>query len=95
MQTRVFARRGPTQAVADLCRVQVELGERPAQGIAMHAELLGGLALIALVMRKHLKDIASFELPESVRVGDTCAMHLRDQAVQFALQLCPHLAAQA
>ena len=95
MQARPLAGGRATQTAADLCRVQVELGECPAQRVAMHTELLRGLALIASVMRKHLKNIATFELPESVCVGDTGAMHLRDQAVQFALQLCPHLAAQA
>lgn len=61
----------------------------------MHAKFLGGLALISFVMGKYLKDVAPFELPKCVRVRDAGTMHLRDQAIQFALQLCPHLAALA
>jgi hypothetical protein len=52
----------------------------------VHAKLLCGFALIALVVRENLKDITPFELPNGVSVGDTSTMHLNDKTVQFALQ---------
>jgi hypothetical protein len=56
----------------------------------VHAEFVGRLTLIALVLRQDLEDVAAFELPDSLGVGDSGAMHLRDQAIQFALQSDPH-----
>jgi hypothetical protein len=52
----------------------------------MHAELLGCLALVALVMREHFEDVTPFELTNGLRVRDAGAVHLRDQTVHFALQ---------
>ncbi len=52
----------------------------------MHAEFFGGLALVALVLRKHLEDVTLFELPNGFRVRDAGTVHLRDQTVHFALQ---------
>jgi hypothetical protein len=52
----------------------------------MHTELFGGLALVALVLRKHFEDVALFELANGLHVGDAGVMHLRDQTVHFALQ---------
>ena len=64
----------------------VELGEGAAQRVAMHPQLGGGLALVALVLRQHLKDVPFLELPHGIRIRDAGAVHLRDQGVQFALQ---------
>ena len=77
-------------ATADLCGVEVELGEGAAEGVAMHAKLFGGLALIAFVVREDLEDIAALELPDRLGVVDSGVMHLGDEAVEFALQSCPH-----
>ena len=75
---------------ADSGCIEVKLGERAAQGVAMHAEFFRGLALVALVMCEDLQDVAPLELPESVGIWNTGAVHLRDQAIQFALHDCPH-----
>ena len=76
----------PAHAVADLRGVHVELGQGAAEGVAVHAEFFGGLALVALVLRQNFKDVALFELTNGLRVRDAGAVHLRDQTVQFALQ---------
>jgi len=81
-----FAHHRSAHASADLGRVHVQLCESPAQSVAMHAEFCGGLALVAAMVREDLKDIALFELPNRVRVGDSGGVHLSDQGVQFALQ---------
>jgi hypothetical protein len=52
----------------------------------MHAELFGGFALVALVLRQHFEDVTLFELTNGLRVGNAGAVHLRDQTVEFALQ---------
>src|SRR6202020_2689882 len=76
----------PGHAVADLRGVHVELGQGTAEGVAVHAKLFGGLALVALVLGQHFEDIALFKLTNGLRVGDAGAVHLRDQTVHFALQ---------
>jgi hypothetical protein len=73
-------------AIADLRGIHVELGEGATECVAMHAKLFSGLALISLMVRKHFEDIAFLELTNGLRVRDAGAMHLRDQAVHFALQ---------
>lgn len=81
-----FAHYRAAHAVADLRGVHVELGEGAAQRVAMHPQLGGGLALVALVLREYLEDVAFLELPHGIRVGNTGTVHLGDQGVQFALQ---------
>ena len=64
MFPRPLAHRWTTQSPADLGRVQVQLGKGPAQGVAVHSQLVGSLALVALVLGKHLKQVTAFELPD-------------------------------
>jgi hypothetical protein len=78
-------RRAP-HTIANLGRVHLQLCQRPAQGVAMHAELLGSLALIAFVLRKNFKDVAPLELADRIRIGNSGTVHLNDKTVQFALQ---------
>jgi hypothetical protein len=86
LNTWTLAAGRSAHAVADLRSVHVKLGQGAAEGVAVHTELFGGLALVALVLRKHFEDIALFELTNGLRIGDAGAVHLRDQTVQFALQ---------
>lgn len=86
LQARPFAGGRPAHADADLCRIQIELRERAAQSVAMHAELFGGPALITLVMRENFEDVAPLELLDGIRVRDPGAVHPRYDSVQFALQ---------
>ena len=76
----------PTHPIADLRGVHIEFGEGAAEGIAMHTEFFGGLALVALVLGKHFKDVTLLELSNGLRVGNAGAVHLRDETVKFALQ---------
>ena len=66
--------------------VQFQFGDHPAERVAMHSQLGRGLALVTLVMREHFEDIALFELPNGIRIGNARTVHLCDQGVQFALQ---------
>ena len=80
---------GATHAVADaganLSGVHFKLGKEAGEGIAVHVELLGRLALIAFMLRKDFEDEAFLELLDGVGVGDAGAVHLGDEALQFAL----------
>ena len=81
-----FTHDRPTHAAADLCGVHIELGEGAAEGVAVHSKLDGGLALVALVLREHLEEVALLELPHGIRIRDSGTAHLHDQGVHFALQ---------
>lgn len=72
--------------MTDLRGIHLQLSEGPAQGIAVHPELFSGFALIASVMGKYLKDIASLKLANRLRVRNSGTVHLNDETVQFALQ---------
>jgi hypothetical protein len=72
------------EAIADLGGVHVELGDSPAQRIPVHTELFGGLALVAAMGGKYLKDEALFELADGFVIGNTTGVHLANQAVQLA-----------
>ena len=52
----------------------------------MHAEFLGGLALIAAVTRENLEDVLLLKLANRVGVGNTSGVHLEDEVVEFAFQ---------
>jgi hypothetical protein len=74
--------------LANLSGSEVKLGEGAAEGIAMHAEFIGSLALIALVVRENLKDVAALKLANGIGVGNARGVHLRNETVKFALQVC-------
>jgi len=81
-----FAAGGAAHAIADLGGVHVEFSQGAAEGVAMHAELFGSLALVALVLCQHFEDVALFELANGLRIRNAGVVHLRDQTVHFALQ---------
>jgi len=73
-------------AAADLRGVHLQLGERAAKCVAVHAKLRGRLALIALVVGQHLKNVALLKLLDCVGISNAGSVHLRYQGVQLALQ---------
>ena len=93
LNARAFAAGWPAHAVADLRSVHVKLSESAAEGIAVHAELIGRFALVTFVVRQYFEDVALLELANGLRVRDAGAVHLHDQAVHFALQGYSSLAA--
>jgi hypothetical protein len=52
----------------------------------VHAELVGGLALIAAMVREDLEDVALLEVADSVCVADAGGMHLENEVIKFAFQ---------
>ncbi len=81
-----FACYRAAHAIANLRRVEIEFSEGPAERIAMHAEFFCSLALVAFMVSEHLEDVALLELLDGVRVGDSGAVHLDNDSVEFALQ---------
>jgi hypothetical protein len=88
--TGALAHRRTTHAIANLRRIEVEFAKGPAQRVAVHSEFFCGLALVAPMLRQHLKDVPPLELPNRLSIRDSGTMHLYDQSIQFALQNCPH-----
>src|SRR6185312_17451535 len=86
LDARTLAAGRTAHAVADLRGVHVQLGKGAAERVAVHAQLFGGLALVALVVRKHFEDVTLFELANGFRIWDNGTVHLCDETIQFALQ---------
>lgn len=72
-------------ASLDLRGVEVKLRKGAAEGVAMHAEFFSGFALVSFVLCEDLKQITALELADRLIVGDSRAMHLHDDSVEFAL----------
>jgi len=89
LNARTLACGWTTHSVANLRGVHIKLGQRAAESVAVHAEFQRGLALVSLVMCEDFEDVALLELTHGIRVRDTDVVHLRDEAVQFALQGSP------
>ena len=83
---RSFASWRTAHTVANLHCIKIEFSEGSTERVPVHTKLFGSFALVSSVMREHFENVALFELTYSFRIGDTGAMHLRDQTVQFALQ---------
>src|SRR5271163_1689549 len=81
-----FAPRRPLQSAAYLCRVQLQFGDGPAQGVAVHTQLARGLALIAAVPRQHFQNEAFLELAYGFGISDAAGLHVCHQTVQLSLQ---------
>src|SRR6185312_2964228 len=86
LNARTLAAGRTAHPIADGRGVQIEFSQRAAERVAVHAEFFGSFALIALVVREDLEDVALLELANSIRIGNSGAVHLRDEAVHFALQ---------
>ena len=85
-----LAARGTLEAVADLCRVDLQFRDGATEGVAVHAKLGSGLALVATVVGEDLKQVTALELAHGFIVRNTAAMHLRHYAFKFSL----HIASQ-
>ena len=75
-----------THPVADLRRIEIKLGQRPAQRIAVHAKLIGRLTLVALMVRQHFQYVAFLELPDGFVIGHSSGVHLRYKNIELAFQ---------
>ena len=81
---RAHGARRPAHTATDLRGVEVELGECAAKGVAMHAQLLGGLALIAAMAGEDFEDESLLELANRIGVREAGGVHLEDESIEFA-----------
>ena len=86
LNPRTLAAWGTAHTIPDLGGVHVEFGQGAAKSVSVHTKFFGCFALVAFVLREHFEDVAFFELAKGLRIGDAGTVHLRDQAVHFALQ---------
>ena len=73
--------RRPLERDTSLRRINAQLLYGTTQRVSVHAQFLGGLALVAAMARQYFQDKALLELTNSLGVGDTAGMHLDDKAL--------------
>jgi len=86
---RAFAARGPAQPVTHLSRIDLQLRQHAAEGVAVNAELMGGFALVPPMAGKHFQDESPFEFAHCFVVGDPAGVHLGDKTIQLAFHREP------
>ena len=76
------ARRAP-RAAAQSLDVELQLGDGAAESIAVHAQLAGGLALVALIFLQHGQDESLLEFANCFGIQNAALVHLHDQGFQL------------
>ena len=71
------------EAVFDLRGAHVELSEGAAEGVAVHAQLTGGAALIAFIFLEHGEDKPLLKLTHALGVEDVAFVHLQNKCFQL------------
>ena len=79
----------PTCAVTQCAYVKLQFGYGAAERVAMHAELAGGLALVAVILLEHGEDEPFFEFAYRLGVEDSALVHLQDECFQLILHDVP------
>lgn len=85
----LFERHRPSAAwwalhpVSKLPDIDLQLANRPAESIAVHSQLPGRAALVALIFLQNRQDETLFELPHAFRVEDVAAVHLQNECFQL------------
>ena len=81
----LFHRQGPRaagwalRAIAKLADVDFEFIDRPAEGIAMHAQLAGSPALVAFIFLENSEDKALLKFAHALGIEDVAFVHLQDE----------------
>ena len=65
--------------VAKLANINLQLADGTAEGIAVHAQLARGAALISFVFLEDGEDETFFELANTFRIKNIAAIHLQDE----------------
>ena len=68
--------------------VDLEFLHGPAQGVAVHSQLPGCLALIAPIFLEIGHDETLLEFANRFRVEDVAVVHLKDECFQLIFQCC-------
>src|SRR5207247_1417047 len=78
-----FAAHRPPPAISKLPHIEIQLGDGPAEGIAMHTQLPCCLALVAPICIKDVHDEAFFEFAYRFRIEDATGVHLNDECFEL------------
>jgi hypothetical protein len=70
-------------SIAELADVDLKLGERPAESVAVHPEFARGAALVALVFLEDGEDKTFLEFTHSLGVENVAFVHLQNQRFQL------------
>jgi hypothetical protein len=70
-------------AVAELADVNLQLGDGTAEGVAVHAQLAGGAALVAFVFLQHGQDEALLEFTHAFGIKNIASIHLQHKRFQL------------
>ncbi len=84
---RTFAARRTLEPGANFGQIQSQFRHGAAQGIAVHPQLFGGLALVTPVCHQNFAQILLLEFANGILVGNAAGMHLRHQAGQFSFHV--------
>jgi len=84
----VGATGGTLGAAAHRTNVDLEFLHGSAQGVAVHSQLPGCLALIAAIFLENRHDKTLFEFANRFRVEDVAVVHLKDECFQLIFQCC-------
>src|ERR1039458_5093109 len=73
----------PARTVAQALGIQLQLGDGTAKGVAVHAQLARGLALVSLAVLQHRENESLLEFTHAFGIGDAVFVHLQDQSFQL------------
>ena len=63
--------------------INLQFADSATQGVAVHSQLAGGAALVALVFLENSQDEPFFEFPHALRVKNVAAVHLQNECFQL------------
>src|SRR5580704_253415 len=70
-------------AVTELANVDLQLRNRSAQCVAVHAEFARGTALVPLIFLQHRQNELLLEFAHGFRIKDVAAVHLHDECFEL------------
>lgn len=73
----------PFGSCAERPDIDLELLHGSAEGVAVHAQLAGGLALVAAILLEHGHNETLFEFTNGFRIKDVAFVHLQDECFQL------------
>src|ERR1019366_6508926 len=79
----------PARTVAQALGIQLQLGDGTAKGVAVHAQLARGLALVSLAVLQHRENESLLEFTHAFGIGDAVLVHLQDQSFQLIFHNAP------
>src|ERR1019366_3797998 len=80
---RMGAARRPARTMTQAFGIQLKFGDGTAEGVAVHAQLARGLALITLAFLQHRENESLLEFAHAFGISYAVFVHLQDQSFQL------------